>query len=397
MPGPSERPRILRIITRLNIGGPAIQAARLTTELRPLGYDTWLVHGLVAGSEGTMRDLLPAEDSGVRFIESLQRPIAPLADLAAFRAIYRILKTVQPHIVHTHMAKAGLLGRAAAVLYNRRFSRHPARIVHTYHGHVLEGYFRPWLSGVFIGLERLLARYTDVLIAISPRVRDELVEQFRIAPPARFHVVPLGFDLAALSAIDEDARALARTTLDIPPGSVVITTVGRLTAIKNHALFLEVAAAVARQRPHALFLVVGDGELRAELEQRAASAGLAGRVRFLGWRRDLVTIYGATDVFALTSRNEGTPVALIEAMAAGVPGVATAVGGVLDVITDEGVGYTVPSDDAAMLADAINKLSASPETRRNIGLRARAAVVGRYSQERLVTDVASLYDHLLGS
>lgn len=388
--------RVLRIITRLNIGGPSIQASRLTTELSRHGYATTLVHGRLGEGEGDMRYLLPDAGTDVRFLDDLRRPISPWADLRALWSILRVLREIRPDVVHTHMAKAGLLGRIAAVMYNRTAGRtHPARIVHTYHGHVLEGYFRPWVSAAFIGLERLLARYTDVLIAISPRVRNELIEQFRLAGPERFQVVPLGFDLAGLEAVDDAARAGARRALEIPDGAVVIATVGRLTAIKNHALFLEAAAAVARRTPHALFLVVGDGELRGQIEQQAEQAGLAGRVRFLGWRRDLATIYGATDVFVLTSLNEGTPVALIEAMAAGVAGVATAVGGVPDVITDEHVGRLVPSGNAAALASAIESLLAAPETRRTLGLNARAAVVGRYSQERLVSDIASLYDRLL--
>jgi glycosyltransferase involved in cell wall biosynthesis len=397
-PATPHRIRVLRIITRLNIGGPSIQAARLTLDLSTHGYTTTLLHGRLGEAEGDMRYLLPDTGVDVRYVDSLCRPISPVADIRTLWTILRTLREIRPAIVHTHMAKAGLLGRIATLMYNWTTGwAHPARVVHTYHGHVLEGYFRPWQSAAFIHLERLLARSTDVLIAISPRVLDELVEQFRIAPRSTFHLVPLGFDLAGLGAVDDESRAVARAALGMPPDALVITTVGRLTAIKNHELFLEVAAVVARQTPQALFLIVGDGERRAELERLAAAAGLAERVRFLGWRRDLATVYGATDIFVLTSRNEGTPVALIEAMAAGVPGVSTAVGGVPDVITDEDVGRSVPSENTAALAAAIQTLSVSPEMRRTIGLRARASVLGRYAQERLVLDIVSLYDRVLRS
>lgn len=387
---------VLRIITRLNIGGPSIQAVRLTLDLSAHGYATTLLHGRIGEAEGDMRYLLPETGVDVRYVDSLCRRISPVADLRALWTILRVLREIQPDIVHTHMAKAGVLGRIAALIYNWTTGwNHPARVIHTYHGHVLDGYFRPWQSAAFVRLERLLAHATDVLIAISPRVRDELVEEFRIGPRSAFHVVPLGFDLAALGAIDDASRHAARAALDVPRDALVITTLGRLTAIKNHELFLDAASIVIRQTPQALFLIVGDGERRAELEQRVASAGLAGRVRFLGWRRDLLAVYGATDIFVLTSRNEGTPVALIEAMAAGVPGVSTAVGGVPDVITGDEVGRAVDSEHADAIAAAIQTLSASPEVRRTIGLRARASVLGRYAQERLVRDIVSLYDRVL--
>lgn len=396
LPATPHRRRLLRIITRLNIGGPAIQAARLTLALSAQGYTTTLLHGRLGEAEGNMRYLLPDIGVDVRYVDSLRRPISPLTDLRALWTILCVLREIQPDIVHTHMAKAGLLGRVAALIHNWTSGRkHPARVVHTYHGHVLDGYFRPWQSAAFIRLERLLARGTDALIAISPRVRDDLIDAYRIAPRSTFHLVPLGFDLTALGAVDAAAREAARAALAVPREALVITTVGRLTAIKNHELFLDAAALLLRRTPGALFLIVGDGERRAQLEQYAAAAGLVGHVRFLGWRRDLDAVYGATDIFVLTSRNEGTPVALIEAMAAGVPGVSTAVGGVLDVITGNDVGRAVDSENADAIAAAIQTLSASPEIRRTIGLRARASVLSRYSLERLVHDIVSLYDRLL--
>lgn len=388
--------RVLRIITRLNIGGPSLQAARLTTDLRPLGYDTALVHGRVAAGEGEMRDLLAPDEPGVHYVRSLCRPITPADDWRAFRELGTILRAFQPDIVHTHMAKAGLLGRLAAIAYNHSAGRgRPARILHTYHGHVLEGYFSPAMTAALIRTERWLGRGTDALVAISPRIRDELIGRFHIAPPDRFHIVPLGFDLAPLAAIGAAERAAARRALQIPDATRVVTTVGRLTAIKNHALLLDAAREIASASPEALFLIAGDGDLRAPLEARASALGIADRVRWLGWRRDLATIYGATDVFALTSRNEGTPVALIEAMAAGVPGVSTDVGGVGDVIPDESTGILVPPDAAPALAAAVLRLLNDPHLRREMGARARQTVVTRYDVKRLVSDIDALYRSLL--
>lgn len=388
--------KVLRIVTRLNVGGPAIQAMGLTTGLHRRGVDTTLVHGCLGPNEGDMRYLLPPDGADLRYVPSLQRAIAPLADARAFLALLVLMRRVRPDIVHTHMAKAGLLGRMAALVYNRTTGRrHPAKIVHTYHGHVFDGYFRPAVAAAFVCLERWLAHGTDVLVAISPRIRDELVHRFRIAPEWRFRVVPLGFDLTALAAITDADRAAARGRLDLPAGAHVVATVGRLTAIKRHDLLLDAVAKVAAVVPRLVLLIAGDGELRQALHARAQALGLNDRIRWLGWRRDLETIYGAADVFALTSDNEGTPVALIEAMAAGASSVSTNVGGVADVVTDRSVGMLVPPDSPSELADALIDLTRSAELRREMGARARQAVIARYGLERLLSDIDGLYRSML--
>lgn len=391
----SGMPAVVRIITRLNIGGPSIQAATLSDRLREHGFETHLVHGRLGEGEGDMSYLLPPDVQHTH-LPSLQRAIAPAADVAAFRSIYQLLCRVQPAIVHTHMAKAGAVGRLAAVAYNRAAGRkQPARIVHTYHGHVLEGYFSPLKSKAFITAERALARATDRIIAIAPRVRDQLLSEYHIGRASQYAVIPLGFNLQAFAGVTPADRQVARAALDIPPDAAVMTTVGRLTAIKQHELFIETSRLVATRQPSAQFLIVGDGERRAELEALSTRGGLSGRARFLGWRRDLATIYAATDVFVLTSRNEGTPVALIEAMASGVPGVSTNVGGVADVIAASDLGVLVAPDRPAALASAIDDLLSNPARRSAMGERARQHVLSRFTADRLVADVASLYRSLL--
>jgi glycosyltransferase involved in cell wall biosynthesis len=342
-----------------------------------------------------MRYLLPPA-ADVEQVPQLRRELSPRDDYSAFSRVLAILRDFRPHIVHTHMAKAGAIGRAAAAVHNRFAPpADRARVVHTYHGHVLEGYFSPAKTAIFVGIERQMARATDRIVAISPAIRDELLDQHHIGRADQYRVVPLGFDLAAMTAIDDRARVTARQTLDIPASAHVVSTVGRLTAIKQHQLFLETARLVATNDASAIFLVAGDGELRAPLEQTARDFGLADRVRFLGWRRDLATIYGASDVFLLTSRNEGTPVALIESLAAAVPGVSTDVGGVRDVI-DPTTGALAPFDDAAGLASAIGRLLADPALRQTMGERGRASVVTRYGLDRLVGDIETLYRELAG-
>ena len=386
---------MVRVITRLNIGGPSIQATCLTTALEPHGFATRLLHGRLGDGEGDMSYLI-APGADAAFIPQLRRPLSPIQDYRAFVRLYGEMSRVRPAIVHTHMAKAGMLGRLAAALYNlTRGSAPRARVVHTYHGHVLDGYFSAFMTTVFITLERMLASATDTIVAISPAIRDELLDRHRIGAASQYRVVALGFDLAPFAAIDAPAREAARRDLALPVGVPVVATVGRLTAIKQHRLFLDVIKRVVAAHPHAIALIAGDGELRSDLEGYAASLGLSGNVRFLGWRRDLATIYGATDVFLLTSRNEGTPVALIEAMASGVPGVSTDVGGVKDVIDSPDVGLLAPFGDASALAAHVNALVADPARRSAMGARACAGVITRYSIDRLVTDIAALYRDLL--
>jgi glycosyltransferase involved in cell wall biosynthesis len=392
--------RVLRLITRLNIGGPSIQAIALSDRLSARGFTTKLVHGTLGAGEGDMRYLLPASVD-VDCVPSLRREIAPSSDINALVRVLDVIREFRPQIIHTHMAKAGGIGRLAARLYNRRAAGNArVKVVHTYHGHVLDGYFSPAVTSVFLGIERNLARTTDRIVAISPAIRDELLHEQRIGTPDQYLVVPLGFDLTKLATIDDAARRSARASLDIPPAAHVVSTVGRLTAIKQHRLFLEAARLVAAADPDAIFLIAGDGELRADLEQAARDIDLSGRVRFLGWRRDLDVIYGATDVFLLTSRNEGTPVALIESLAAGVPGVSTDVGGVRDVFqastaSGEALGLVAPYDDAPGLARAVETLLADPSRRRAMGERGRTAMLSRYGIDRLVDDVESLYRELL--
>lgn len=388
--------RVARIITRLNIGGPAIQAIDLSRELAASGFDTRLIHGRLAEGEGDMTRLLPLGDTGTIYIDDLVRPISPLRDLRAWWRIYRALREWQPDIVHTHMAKAGSLGRLAALVYNAtRGSGRRARLIHTYHGHVFEGYFGSPSTRIFLLVERWLARRTDVLIAISPEVRKDLLETYGVAREAQLQLIPLGFNLNRLLSVAAADRERARASFDLSPDAIVVTTVGRLTAIKQHTLFLEMAERLSRRSDRFQFLIVGDGDLRAQLESRAAELGLAGCVRFLGWRGDLDTVYGATDVFVLTSRNEGTPVALIEAMAAGVASVSTDVGGVRDVLTAPELGLLVPFGQAAALADAVVTLADAPVLRREIGAAGRASVRERFHATRLIGDISALYWRLL--
>ena len=340
--------------------------------------------------------ILPMGEIEAAHVGDLVRPISPLRDVRAFWRIYRALRRWRPEIVHTHMAKAGAVGRLAALAYNRTRGSSPrARLVHTYHGHVFEGYFGSPSTRIFLFIERWLGRRTDALIAISPQVKQDLLVTYGVARESQVRLIPLGFNLDRLLAVTGDDRRKARAALEIPEEEIVVTTVGRLTAIKQHSLFLEAAARLRQRSDRFVFLVAGDGELRAELQLTAERLGIAPRVRFLGWRGDLETIYGATDVFVLTSRNEGTPVALIEAMAAATASVSTDVGGVRDVIVSPQVGALVPSGDVTAMVDAVMRFAESPGLRAAVGGAAREEVRTRYELGRLYADITMLYRELL--
>jgi glycosyltransferase involved in cell wall biosynthesis len=381
--------RVVRVIARLNIGGPAIHVTLLTERLDPSRYDSVLVTGSESAGEGNYLSLRNRQLPGVVTIPQLGREIQGLGDVLALRALVRLFRGLRPHIVHTHTAKAGTLGRLAAWL-----CRVPV-IVHTYHGHVLRGYFSATKTRAFVGIERALARVSDQLIAVSPAVRRDLLAM-RIGRPDRFAVVPLGLELDRFLTAERH-RGELRRELGIPSSTPIVGIVARLVPIKAHEVFLEAARLLAARHPGVQCLVVGDGERREELEALTRSLGLHSTVRFLGWRADLECVYADLDVVVLTSRNEGSPVALIEAMAAARAIVSTDVGGVSDVVADGITGRLVPCDEASGIGAAVSDLIQREDERAALGARARARVAEQYGAARLVRDVDALYSALLGN
>lgn len=381
----NERPiRILRIIARLNIGGPAIHVTLLTAKLGLPDYESALVSGSIAPGEGDMAYY--AEERGVHahLIPELGRAIHPLRDIRTVLKLYRLMQEFKPDVVHTHTAKAGFLGRVAA-----RMAGVPV-IVHTFHGHVFKGYFGPTMTHLFIRLERLGAQLSDRLIALTEGLRRELVEQYRIAPKGKIIVLPLGLDLDSFAQTPRKSGAF-RAAWDIAPDVPLIGIVGRLTQVKNHALFLQSAAQIKPNQPDAHFVIVGDGELRADIEGQANALGLRGAVTFTGWQRDLAPIYSDLDVLVISSVNEGTPVTVIEALSAACPVVTTRVGGLPDLLDGGALGTLVPSEDADALAKGIlDTLRQPPDVS-----EAQRLMLDRYGIDRLVRDLDSLYRGLL--
>lgn len=370
----------------MNLGGPAHQVALLSGRLDPRRYETLLVSGRVAAGEKEHTDLGGVT---VRYIDSLGPDIRPLDDLRALIALVRLTRTFRPDIVHTHTAKAGLLGRTAALIVTRP----RPKVIHTYHGHVLRGYFGSIKTSTFRFLERALARVSDRLIGVSSATVNELVA-LRIAPRSRFAVVPLGLDLESFLALDLEPDPELRADLGAGPEDVLFTYTGRLVPIKRPDKMLR-ALAIARGRGAAVKVaVVGDGTMRPQLEGLAKELGCSDAVRFLGYRRDLPRIAAASDAALLTSENEGTPVALIEAAAAGRPAVSTEVGGVADIVI-EGSGFLAPPGDEVAIADLMVRLAEDPALRRRMGSRAREHVRERFSGSRLLRDIDALYSRLL--
>ena len=379
--------RILRIIARLNVGGPALHVSYLSKGLDERGYETTLVSGRVSEGEGSMEYV--AEELGVHplFISELQREISPLVDAGAVRRLVSVIREVRPHILHTHTAKAGAVGRAAALLAGRA---RPPIVLHTFHGHVLRGYFSEPQTRAFRALETGLARSSDALIAVSPEVRDDLVD-LGVAPREKIAVIRLGLDLGRRL----EGSPGARDELGISADGFAIGWFGRMTEIKRVDHVLRAFAEVRERVPSAVLVLAGDGPLRPELEGLARSLGIDGATRFLGYRDDVGSLYSALDAFALTSANEGTPVVAIEALAARVPVVATDVGGVRDVVVDGRTGLLVQYGDVDGVAAHLVQLAEDSELRRRLGEQGREHVVARYSVERLVDDVDRLYQALL--
>lgn len=379
--------KILRLMDRLNDGGPARQAIALSLGFEEMGCKALLATGDVEPHETGMENLARGQGVHIVKIPGLQRQIRPLQDLRAFFHIWRLVREERPDVVHTHKSKAGVLGRLAA-----RLCGVPA-VCHTFHGHVLDGYFSGGVNRLFRWIESVMARLTDRIIVLAPSQKKQLLD-LSIGSAAQYCVIPSGVPLAHLEG-HERHRGELKEELGLDPDTRLVGIIGRLAPVKNHEDFLAAAEQVAGGRKDVRFIVVGDGERRAALEREAARRGLLpGAVFFLGQRSDLARIYADVDVVTLCSVNEGLPMALVEAMACGKPVVATDVGAVRDLLEDGRAGVIVPPRDPAALAGAILAVLNGTETTALLSRRAREAA-HRYRVENLVAKTRALYASLL--
>jgi glycosyltransferase involved in cell wall biosynthesis len=408
--------KIVRVIARLNVGGPAKHVVWLTQGLQAPEWESVLVCGTVPPGEEDMSYF--AETMGVApvFMPDMSREISP-KDLLTIWKLYLLFRREEPDIVHTHTAKAGTVGRVAGLLY-RWLTPHTllgrprkCKFVHTYHGHIFHSYYGPLKTRAFLIIEKILGRLgTDRIVVISEQQRAEINEQFRVGQGHKFSVIRLGLDLSVFRDWQLRGHSL-RNELGLAPEDILVGIVGRLTEVKNHKLFLNSIAEFKKKFASSLpqkvlFVVVGDGALREELEEQAATLDLRDDVVFLGSRRDMENIYPAFDIATLTSLNEGTPLTLIEAMANARPVVSTLVGGVVDLlgtavspmdspdylVCERGLGVLAGNSDS--IASALNHLIRDEKLRREIGQAGLQFVTSQYSKDRLLDDVRQLYVEL---
>lgn len=405
--------KILRIIARLNVGGPARHVTWLTKELQDEEFESLLVAGTVPPGEENMEYF--AEQHGVApyFLPEMSRELSR-RDITSLYKLYRKIKNERPDIIHTHTAKAGTVGRVAGFLYRwltwssllgrpRR-----VRIVHTFHGHVFHSYYGKLKTRIFLTIERLLGRFaTDRIVVISSQQKQEINSHFRVGREGQFAVIPLGIDLDIFSGRSED-RDIFRAEVGVAEDAVAVGFIGRLTEIKNIPLLLQAAKLCGESSQESTdlkFVIIGDGHLREKLEGEAGSLGLEDSVVFVGNRNDPERFYAGLDIVALTSLNEGTPLSLIEGMAAGCPVIATGVGGVVDLlgeVTEAGDGFLIcergiriDSRSAADLSRGLIYLAKNEKLRASFKARGRAFVEEQYGKDRLVNDMKELYRSLV--
>ena len=392
-------PKILRILNRLAIGGPLLNACYLTKYM-PREFETMLVVGEKESHEKDAGFITDALGIQPVFIPEMGRSIDPRKDYVAYKKMKKLIADFKPDIVHSHSAKPGAIGRMAAKAMNVPV------IVHTYHGHVFHSYFHPLKTKLFINIERKLGKKTDAIVAISQQQKKELAFDFKIAPENKFHVIPLGLDLDKFQINREEKRRAFRSSFGIHDDEVVLVITGRLVPIKNQSLFLEgIHYLLQNSRQKIKAFIVGDGESRTLLEDKAKQFGIGFTTEkdtehyqplvFTSWRSDIDLINAGSDIIVLTSFNEGTPVSLIEAQAAGKPVVSTKVGGIEDVVKENETGLLSDINDTVAFCKNLLLLTDDKELRCKFGQAGEQYVTKRYSYRRLVTDMSALYYDLL--
>ncbi len=390
-------PKVLRIINRLNLGGPTYNAAYLSKYLAP-EFETLLVAGMKDDSEASSEFI--TEKMGLKpvFIKNMHRALNPINDRKAYKEIVEIIREFKPDIVHTHAAKSGALGRLAAI------NEGVPIIIHTFHGHVFHSYFNPIKTKIFLFIERYLAKRSSKTIAISNKQFEELCHDFKIDEANKFEIVPLGFDLARFNENNVEKRKVFREKYGLQENEIAIGIIGRLVPVKNHAFFLE-AFKIAKEKTSKTIkaIIIGDGELKEEIFNKAKELDLqinesnssSTDIIFTSWIKEIDTALPGLDIVALTSLNEGTPVSLIEAQAAGIPIVSTNVGGIEDVVIENETALLAPKDNVSIFSKQLLTLIEDNLLRKKFKANGLANVKTKFSYNRLVSDMRILYKNLL--
>ena len=375
-----QRIRVMRIIARMNIGGPAVQVSGLMRGLDPTRFDHRLVTGFCAEDESDYLETVATDVAATR-INGLGRSISPKADFFACIQVLREIRKFQPHIIHTHTAKAGVIGRVASILSGTKSIR-----IHTYHGHLLQGYFGKGKTLLVIIIEKFLGFFTTKLLAVGKKVMDDLLSA-GIGSPEKFGVMPPGLKLDSLPT-----RKVACEELGLDASLTYCAFIGRITKIKRPDRFLDVVAEIQNQKVPVHFIVAGAGDLLDYCRERVANENLP--VTFLGWREDIETVLAASDLVLLTSDNEGTPLSLIQAGMAKIPIVSTDVGSIREIVVNNETGILTDLTTRS-ITSALKGLLDDATLREDMGLAAYDYTVQRYGVERLVKDHENLYLELL--
>ena len=405
--------KIVRIIARLNVGGPARHVVWLTKELHNDEFQTALLTGTVPAGEEDMGYFAVENKVEPVFIEEMSRELSP-KDIISLWKVYRRIRLEKPDVIHTHTAKAGTVGRIAGFFYRwltpRTLIGKPRRvkIIHTYHGHVFHSYYGKLKTKIFLFIEKTLARLaTDKIVVISDQQFREIHEKFGVGKKTQFRVIPLGIDIAPF-ADWKSKQNMLREEIGAEKDDILIGLVGRLTEVKNHSLFLNIAKIYKEDQysPKLKFVIIGDGHLREKLEKEAETLGVKDSVVFVGNRNDADVFYAGLDIVALTSLNEGTPLSLIEAMANEKPVISTSVGGVIDLLGKINIvkqdfqicerGLSAASNDATGFYNGLIYLANDENLRVGLAKKGKQFVEAHYSKNRLVRDVKNLNRELTG-
>ena len=380
--------KIINLLSRMNIGGPSVHTVLLTKYLDDKNFTSMLVSGTLSEGEGDMSYLVDQYQIEHRSIKTLQREISPVDDIKAIIELYKIFKKEKPQIVHTNLAKAGMVGRLAAWLAGIPV------ILHTYHGHVFSGYFSSLKTSIYILIERFMALLSTSVISVSEMIKKDICSVYKITSEKKVSVIPLGFELEKMESLDQ-YRGTFRNQFSIPQDVPVIGIVGRITGIKNHQLFVDIANLLLNQNRNTHFLIIGDGELRDEIDKKVRTLGIEDRVHFTGWINETAKMYADLDLMLLTSINEGTPVTVIEAMYYEIPVISSDVGGLSDLIEDGKTGYLIKSFNPEDYIPVMIKLLESDQERKKISLASHNFITENFNVSRLINDMSTLYKKLL--
>ncbi len=388
--------RVLRVMHRLSISGPTLHAYYLSEYLDER-FNTKILSGQLTEGEASPDYILEKMKAPVHYLLSMEREINLLKDYKTLIEIRKIIRTYKPHIVHTHAAKSGALGRIAAWLEGVPV------IVHTYHGHVFHSYFGRTKTLFFILLERMLSRISSRIITISNQQFNEIVHELRVTPKVKTRIIPLGFDFSRFDDPDGTKRASFRNEFGLSDNDIAICLAGRITAIKNHEMFIEALKIIFKTYPHHIYaFIVGDGELKSRLIEICNQSGLQigitkdkkSAIVFTSWRSDMPEVFNGIDINCLTSLNEGTPVTAIEGMYCKKPIVSTSVGGVPDLVTNGKSGILTPTRNSAAFAEAVISLIADVDLRQKMGEEARKSAYN-FGVDNLVKNISGLYMELI--